>query len=130
MKRKSDINTLLISLFLLCLSLIACSTNDSIISVQSNGTSSLPTSPESSANHPPVLNPIGNKTVKEGETLQFTVTGSDPDGNSLSYTAANLPVGASFDGAIQRFTWTPDYGQAGNYSNVHFEVSDGVMTDS
>ena len=62
--------------------------------------------------------------------LQFTVTASDPDGNSLTYSVSNLPAGASFDSATQRFSWTPDYGQAGNYPSIHFEVSDGALLDS
>jgi hypothetical protein len=77
-------------------------------------------------NRSPVLNPIGDKTVNEGETLQFTVTASDPDGDSLSYAASNLPTGATFDPATQTFTWTPNFAQAGNYLGVHFEVWDGV----
>ena len=35
----------------------------------------------SSANQPPVLNPIGSKNVDEGAFLTFTVTASDPDGD-------------------------------------------------
>jgi hypothetical protein len=81
-------------------------------------------------NLPPVLNPIGNKTVEEGAILQFTIVASDPDGNSLTYSASNLPAGASFDPATQRFTWTPGYGQAGNYRGIHFQVSDGALVDS
>lgn len=36
-------------------------------------------------NQPPVLAPIGNKTVNEGSLLQFTITATDPDGNPLTY---------------------------------------------
>jgi hypothetical protein len=74
-------------------------------------------------NRPPVLNPIGNQTVNEGQTLSFTVTGSDPDGNALTYAASNLPSGASFDAATQTFTWTPASGSAGTYQ-VTFTVTD------
>lgn len=45
--------------------------------------------------------------------LTFTVTASDPDGNTLTYTAGNLPSGAGFDPATRTFTWTPAYTQAG-----------------
>jgi hypothetical protein len=75
-------------------------------------------------NRPPVLNPIGSKTVNEDQTLTFTVTGSDPDGNALTYAASNLPSGATFNPATQTFTWTPDYSQAGNYQGVLFTVTD------
>jgi hypothetical protein len=82
----------------------------------------------SKPNSPPVLSSIGNKTVAEGQTLSFSIAGSDPDGDSLSYSASNLPSGASFSG--QTFSWTPNYDQAGTYAGVHFEVSDSKATDS
>jgi hypothetical protein len=120
MNSKSGVRALGISLIFLCLSLIACnSSGDSF--THWGQTNPSPTTPE---NRPPVLNPIGSKTVDEGAMLQFTVTGSDPDGNNLAYSASNLPAGASFDPATQVFTWTPDYGQAGNYPNVLFTVTD------
>ena len=83
-------------------------------------------------NRPPVLNAIGAKTVDEAQLLEFTVTASDPDGDSLTYSAGNLPTGADFDAAAQTFTWTPGYGAAGNYT-VTFAVTDNgtpVQSDS
>lgn len=85
-------------------------------------------SPTPPANRPPVLDPIGNRTVDEGQLLQFIITASDPDGDLLSYSASNLPEAASFTN--QTFSWTPADGQAGIYENVQFEVSDGKLTDS
>jgi len=64
-----------------------------------------------------------------GERLSFTITATDLDNNSLIYSASNLPEGASFDPSTRTFSWTPRYDQAGVYS-VHFEVSDGQLTDS
>jgi hypothetical protein len=75
-------------------------------------------------NRPPVMAPIGDKTVSEGDTLRFTVTASDPDGDDLAYSAGNLPPGASFDPGAQSFTWQVDFGRAGVYSGVWFETSD------
>jgi len=75
-------------------------------------------------NRPPVLNPIGNKTVNEGDTLQFTITASDPDGDTLTYSTSNLPGDAFFDPITQKFTWTPGYDQAGSYPNVLFIATD------
>ncbi len=40
---------------------------------------------------PPVLDPIGPKTVNEGAWLTFTVSGSDQDGDVLTYSATGLP---------------------------------------
>jgi len=83
-------------------------------------------------NLPPVLNTIGPKTINEGALLQFTITGSDSDipAQTLTYSASNLPLGATFDSSTRVFSWTPTSGQAGIYPNVHFAVTDGALTDS
>ena len=85
-----------------------------------------------SSNNAPILDPIGSRTVKEGELLEFTVTASDPD-DDLTYYADNLPLGAHFNPATQVFNWTPEYGQAGTYTDVLFTViddGDPPMSDS
>jgi len=81
-------------------------------------------------NEAPVLSTIGDKSVDEGSLLEFTISAYDPDGDTLTYSASNLPSGASFDASSRTFSWTPTYDQAGTYTNVHFEVSDGYLTDS
>jgi len=73
-------------------------------------------------NHPPVLDPIGNRPVVEGTPLTFTISATDEDGDALTYEAENLPSGAQFSG--QTFSWTPSIGQAGDYP-VTFTVTDG-----
>ncbi|MFH1288839.1 MAG: putative Ig domain-containing protein [bacterium] len=77
-----------------------------------------------SENQPPILNPIGNKTIDEGESLEFVITATDPDGDNLSFTISNIPTGAEFDALTQTFKWTPNYGQTGNYPNMLFTVTD------
>ena len=48
-------------------------------------------------NQAPTLDPIGDKTVAEGDSLAFSVTASDPDGPApIVLTASPLPPGASF----------------------------------
>ena len=81
-------------------------------------------------NQPPVLAPIGDKTVDEAKELKFTLEAQDPDQDPLTYSASNLPEGAGFDAQTSTFSWTPTYEQAGDYPGVHFEVSDGALTDS
>jgi len=82
-----------------------------------------------SIDQPPVLTAIGNKSVNEGTTLSFTISASDADGDALTYSASNLPVGATFNANTRTLSWTPGYSQAGVYAGVHFQVSDGQMTD-
>ncbi|MEK7560417.1 MAG: Ig-like domain-containing protein [Patescibacteria group bacterium] len=81
------------------------------------------------ANNPPVLTPIGPKSVSEGQLLSFAISGTDPDGNALTYSATGLPQGATFNSSTLIFSWTPTLTQAGTY-NVTFAVSDGSLTDS
>ncbi|MBI3617015.1 MAG: putative Ig domain-containing protein, partial [Candidatus Omnitrophica bacterium] len=79
-------------------------------------------------NQPPVLNTIGSKAVNESVNLNFTISGSDPEGAVLTYSATGLPTGAAFNTSTQFFDWTP-VGTYGTY-NVTFSVSDGSLTDS
>jgi len=81
-------------------------------------------------NRPPVMQPVGNKQVDEGETLLFIFSANDPDNDPLTYSASNLPVGASFNPSTKTFTWTPSFGSSGNYPNILFTVSDGTGQDS
>jgi hypothetical protein len=69
-----------------------------------------------------------DKVARVGKLLSFTIAADDPDGDTLFYSAANLPDGSAFDADTQTFTWTPRYDQAGIYS-VRFEVTDGEFTD-
>lgn len=83
-----------------------------------------------SVNRPPVLTAIGSKTVTEGQTLQFTVSATDPDNDPLTLSASNLPTGATFNATTGVLSWTPSYSQSGSYTGVHFEVSDGNASDT
>lgn len=74
----------------------------------------------------PVLDPIGNRTVAEGQALVITVTAT---GGSLTYFGPVLPPGATFDAPTHVFTWTPTFSQAGTYPGLSFLVSDGTATD-
>jgi len=67
---------------------------------------------------PPVLNLPGPQTVTEGNLLSFNVTATDPDGQTVFFQAANLPLGATFTdhgNNTATFNWTPDTDQAGDY---------------
>ena len=75
-------------------------------------------------NSAPVLDIIGNKSVKTGEILTFTITASDPDNDNLTYSANNLPHGSSFSPSTQIFRWTPAFGQAQVYPDIQFTVTD------
>ena len=78
------------------------------------------------SNIPPVLDPIGDKTVFESQPLSFTVTALDPiDNDPVTLSATGLPPGAVFTKGI--FTW--NNAAAGSYS-VTFYATDKDGTDS
>jgi hypothetical protein len=82
-------------------------------------------------NRPPILAPIGDHTVGLEEEISLVLTSRDPDGDTLSYDAIDLPTGASLtnDGNnTAHFTWTPD--QAGNYTLTYTVNDDGGVSDS
>jgi len=79
-------------------------------------------------NSAPVLGDIGNKQITAGQTLHFSLSATDPDGNSLTYSGSNLPAGASLNPASGEFNWTPD--SPGIYPYINFMVTDGSLTDS
>jgi len=78
-------------------------------------------------NRAPVVEPLADKSATVGTPISFTVRGSDPDGDTLTWSATGLPSGASFNAATQTFSWTPT--AAGTF-NVTFTASDGKATAS
>jgi hypothetical protein len=82
------------------------------------------------ANHAPELSMIGSKIVGEGQELKFIISAKDIDYDTLTYSASNLPPGASINDSTQTFSWTPKFNQSGIYESIHFQVSDGSFTDS
>ena len=80
-------------------------------------------------NRPPVLDRINDKTVDVEKVLKFTLDATDPDDDYVTYSAGNLPPGASFDPDTQIFSWRPNYNQQGKYSDIIFEVSDDDLDD-
>jgi len=85
-------------------------------------------------NRPPELSSIGDRTVAEGDTLEFIITATDPDGDILSYPVpADLPSGATFTDNgddTATFSWTPDFGQANNYQITFAVVDDGLPSEN
>ncbi|MBI4895417.1 MAG: tandem-95 repeat protein [Candidatus Aenigmarchaeota archaeon] len=80
-------------------------------------------------NRQPILNTVGNKSTNENSTLQFTLNGSDPDGDNISFSSVSLPSGTFLNSSSGLFNWTPNFTQSGNYS-ITFIVSDGNLTSN
>ena len=74
-------------------------------------------------NRAPEINGPGNTSVIAGETVNISFSGSDPDGDELSFDSAGLPTGASFNSGS--LSWTPAEDKVGSFS-MTISVSDGT----
>jgi len=78
-------------------------------------------------NSAPVLAPIADRTVVEGQTLTVTNAASDPDipANVLTFSLeTNAPAGASIDPTNGIFAWTPAPGQSPGTNAITVVVTD------
>jgi len=77
-------------------------------------------------NLPPAFTRLEKQTFTEDTDGSFEIAATDPDkedDGKLTYKQLSLPKGATFDPATRKFTWKPDFTQAGEYS-AKFEVLD------
>ncbi|MBI4560276.1 MAG: S8 family serine peptidase [Candidatus Hydrogenedentes bacterium] len=78
------------------------------------------------------LLPIGDRTVVEGQTLEFEIR-AESTLTTPTLTAANLPDDATFgdrgDGS-GFFRWTTDLNDRGEYPGVRFTANDSAETDA
>ncbi|MAE63850.1 MAG: hypothetical protein CMJ18_06215, partial [Phycisphaeraceae bacterium] len=73
----------------------------------------------------PVLLPVGNRVVVEGDTLVIQLDATDVDGDTLTFALAAAPPRSTLDPQTGRFTFTPNLFEAGAYGPVTFSVTDG-----
>lgn len=74
----------------------------------------------------PTLDAPASRTVTEGQTVAFTVTATDADGDHVALTTGALPSGATATDQGNNtlsFSWQPDTNQAGTYT-VTFQGDD------
>jgi VCBS repeat-containing protein len=76
-------------------------------------------------NQPPVLAPVADRTVREGDPIHIQLSAQDPENDPLTYSSPLLPPGATLDPTSGVFEWTPSLTEAGVYT-VPFHVSDGT----
>jgi VCBS repeat-containing protein len=77
-------------------------------------------------NDPPQLTDVTDKIIHEGDTLSFTVTATDPNDDTVTLDARDLPANSSFDPSTGLFSFTPLIGQAGEYDVTFTATDDGV----
>jgi hypothetical protein len=81
--------------------------------------------PISPPNRPPEFGPLSDWIMTEGSTVQLDVPVSDPDGDTVTLSALNMPSWISLAG--YNLTATPGPVDVGTY-RVRLEASDGVLT--
>ena len=78
-------------------------------------------------NLPPVLGVPGAQSGTVGQSVSIALNGSDANGDTLSYSASNLPNGLSLGASSGVISGS--YQAAGNFVST-ITLSDGVLTDS
>ncbi len=80
---------------------------------------------------PPVLSNPGDQTNWQGDVISLPLTASDADGDTLSYSATNLPLGLSIDSATGVISGVIDStaGAQSPYA-VSVTASAGTLSDS
>jgi len=77
-------------------------------------------------NAPPVITPVGDRTIIDGQTLTLTVSAQDYNHppNNLAFSLLSPPAGASIHPTTGVFTWTPTPAQAGSVYPIRVVVTD------
>ena len=81
-------------------------------------------------NRPPTLTGTPVTTIVAGSAYSFRPVGSDPDGNTLTYSIQNKPAWATFSTSTGRLSGTPGTADVGTSARITISVSDAVVTVS
>ncbi len=79
-------------------------------------------------NTAPVITGTPPISVRTGSSYSFLPTGTDADGDALSFSIVNRPQWALFDAATGALTGTPADTDVGTTSGIVVRVSDGTET--
>ncbi len=86
------------------------------------------TDPE--VNQAPTISGTPAAQVAAGTAYQFTPAATDVDGDSLTFSITGRPAWLTFNQATGGLSGTPTNSNAGSYSNIIIQVSDGQATAS
>lgn len=74
------------------------------------------------ANRAPVVSGTPSTTATVGTAWSFRPTGSDPDGDAITWSIANKPGNATFSTSTGQLSWTPT--AAGTFSGIRITATD------
>ncbi|MGH8314657.1 MAG: putative Ig domain-containing protein [Steroidobacterales bacterium] len=86
--------------------------------------------PPAANNHAPKISGAPPIAVVAGSGYSFTPAASDPDGNTLTFSIANKPSWATFDGKTGRLSGTPTTANVQTTTDVRIAVTDGKLWGS
>lgn len=83
-------------------------------------------SPETLANLSPVFHDLADRTGHPDRELRLMVNASDPDGDALTFSLVNPPVGANINPFSGAFTYTPIWNDNNKTIDILVEVTDSI----
>lgn len=110
------------------------STSDIVISVSDGNQStalaafSIQVVSTAPANRAPTITGTPSTSVTVGRSYSFRPVGSDPDGNSLTYSIQGKPSWATFSMSTGRLSGTPAASNVGTSGAITISVSDGSLS--
>lgn len=110
--------------------LAACGGGGGETETSNPDTGATPPTPTPPSNEAPTISGTPPSSVTAGQSIAFTPTASDPDGDTLTFSIQNRPSWLSFDSNNGRISGTPQEADVGSYSNIVISVSDGQLSDS
>jgi hypothetical protein len=87
-----------------------------------------PPPPPPPTNQAPVISGLPPTAIMANQNYSFTPTASDPDGDEIAFSVANLPAWAIFDDTSGNISGTPSGGDEGFYADIMISVSDGALS--
>jgi hypothetical protein len=94
------------------------------------GTTTPGTTDPAPTNSAPTISGSPATAVIVGDMYSFTPTASDANGDTLTFSVANLPSWASFNSATGKLSGQPTLAAVGTYDDISISVSDGTKSAS
>jgi hypothetical protein len=96
-----------------------------VASLQGNS-SDAPAVPAVAVNRPPTISGHADAVAHVGVPYEFQPAANDADGDTLTFTADNLPPWATLDSSTGRIVGTPAAGDVGAYESVSITAADAT----